>query len=100
MELSNYSTEKSCKDTCLLCDNPSIVYVNYARYHGVCEAHLDSYLSIVQCKNCISLVKFIIKNPVSCDICSRNSPVHSQPCSHNICDPCLTLYKKCIKCNP
>ena len=97
-ELQSYPYVK-CEVTCLLCEEQPRFYVNFSKFHGLCSNHINIRDSSV-CIHCSSTVQIFWQEEITCDICMQPTHVEIQYCNHRICSSCLTMSKKCRKCNP
>jgi hypothetical protein len=92
--------------TCLICESPLIYYVNYSKYHGVCENHKNDLNVILKCNWCKRFIKvYFYEEVVTCDVCSQEKLCMSLQCRHKFCrncspsDFCRVCYKICDECN-
>lgn len=85
-----------CENSCMLCEAPKKIPVNFSAFHYVCKNHISQIAEFpkISCVHCKSNVP-IIKKFLLCNYCLKNPVVRLLSCDHKFCSECL---KKCRSC--
>ena len=82
--------EKLCQETCILCNETQSYKINFAGFHGVCQAHASSLPKKLECQMCKSTVPVLELSLIElCEHC-KNPCLNTKPnvCGHKVCFNC------------
>ena len=90
--------QPTCINRCLVCQAPAVAYANPCKWHKLCEAHLSITDSEINCSICLTQVKVIKPQTLTCDYCETSQDVLILGCNHSLCTKCNKDKSSCMIC--
>lgn len=93
-------SQVKCLTLCMLCNESFSFYINQAKYHGLCNTHINECLPRYQCPYCYSSVKKGAPQTIFCSYCYTTNKLYPMQCGHRLCNICSNNHSYCIICTP